>query len=57
MHIGDAYQGSIGDLLKIEVKCIGKDVRFARSLCELSEQYKVSNIVSEDVCAIMDDLP
>ena len=57
VHLGDGYQGSIGDSLKIEVKCIGKDVRFAQSLCQLAESYKLSNIVSEEVCSIMDDLP
>jgi hypothetical protein len=26
VHIGDGFEGSIGSNLKIEIKCIGKDV-------------------------------
>lgn len=47
VHIGDAFQGSVGDSLKIEVKCMGEDLKFARSICELAESYHLSNIVSE----------
>lgn len=46
IHIGDSFKGSVGDSLKIEVKCMGEDLKFAKNLCEMADRYHLSNIVS-----------
>lgn len=33
LHIGDAYKGSVGGIFKIEVKIMGENLKFAKSLC------------------------
>ena len=47
IHIGDGFEGSIGSNLKIEIKCVGSDVEYAKNLCKLASNYGVSNILSE----------
>lgn len=55
LHIGDGYVGSVGSNLKIEIKCLGKDIEFAKNLCNLAGSYGVSNILSDEICEILDD--
>lgn len=55
IHIGDGFSGSIGSNLKIEIKCVGNDVEYTKNLCKLAGSYGVSNILSEEICDILDD--
>ena len=56
VHLGDAFQGSIGDALKVEIKCVSSDISHAKKLCRLAGHYGVSNLLSSELCELLVDL-